>query len=155
VKPVVISVELLAQIAQHARSTYPEECCGFLISRPGTVGEDAPREILRAMPVTNSFEGDRGRRYLVAPEELRLTERRLEASGEILAGFYHSHPDHPAQPSRFDQDHAWPWYTYVVTRITQDEIGETRAFELDPDSSEFREVPLRSIDHEPSVERTG
>lgn len=141
-RPVEVPDSVLATIAEHARATYPEECCGFLVARADTGDGSIPRTILAADPVPNEFDGERRRRFLVRPEELRAAERRLEGSGRVLAGFYHSHPDHPARPSRFDQEHAWPWYSYLVVGVTAERVGETHAFELDPDSAEFREVPL-------------
>ncbi len=142
-RAVDVPQSVLEAIAVHARAAYPYECCGFLVARPDTEDAAAPRSIVRALPASNSYDGEQRRRFLVRPEELRDAERGLEGTGEVLAGFYHSHPDHPARPSRFDQDHAWPWYSYLVTTVTSDQVGETRAFELDPDTSEFAEVPMR------------
>lgn len=144
-RAVEIPAPVLEAIAGHARATYPDECCGFLVARPETDDLDAPRTIVRALPAPNTFEGERRRRFLVGAEELRDAEQRLEDTGEVVAGFYHSHPDHPARPSLFDQDHAWPWYSYLVTNVTSAHVGETRAFELDPETSEFAEVPMRRL----------
>ena len=142
-RAVEIPGSVLETIAVHALAAYPDECCGFLVARPDTEDAAAPRSIVRALPASNTYEGERRRRFLVRAEELRGAERDLEGTGEVLAGFYHSHPDHPARPSLFDQEHAWPWYSYLVTAVTSIHVGETRAFELDPDTAEFAEVPLR------------
>ena len=141
-RAVRISRALLDAMSLHARATYPDECCGFLVARPESPGEDQPRAIVEALPAANEFAGERRRRFLLRPEELRAAERRLEGTGKVVAGFYHSHPDHPARPSQFDQEHAWPWYSYLVLAVTSTGVGETRAFELDPDSAEFHEVSL-------------
>jgi proteasome lid subunit RPN8/RPN11 len=133
---------LVEAMGRHAEATYPNECCGFLIAPVDPPEEGGPRGIVAAHPASNEFEGERGRRFLLRPEELRATERRLEGTGQVVAGFYHSHPDHPARPSLFDQEHAWPWYCYLVLAVTSRGVGETRAFELDADSAEFHEVPL-------------
>jgi proteasome lid subunit RPN8/RPN11 len=142
VRPVQVPLALIEAMGHHAETTYPDECCGFLIARPDPPEEDRPRGIVAVHPAANEFEGERRRRFLLRPEELRAAERRLEGTGQMVAGFYHSHPDHPARPSLFDQEHAWPWYTYVVLSVTPEGVGETRAFELDADAAEFREVPL-------------
>jgi proteasome lid subunit RPN8/RPN11 len=141
-RPVRVTPELLDAMGRHAEETYPEECCGYLVAREDAPSPDAPRTILSALPAPNEFEGERRRRFLLRPEELRTAERRLEGTGQIVAGFYHSHPDHPARPSLFDQEHAWPWYSYLVLAVNSGRVGEAHAFELDPDASEFREVPL-------------
>ena len=142
-RTVVISSELLEAIASHARSTYPNECCGFLVAHQNPGEDRGSRTIVRVLPAANSYDGERRRRFLLRPEDLRAAEVQLEGTGEIVAGFYHSHPDHPARPSQFDQDHAWPWYSYLVTSVTSCEVGETHAFEIDPGTLEFREVGLR------------
>lgn len=144
-RAIEVPTDVLGAIAAHARETYPDECCGFLVARPDPSEPAAPRTIVRSIRAPNEFEGERRRRFLLRPDELRGAERRLEGTGTVLAGFYHSHPDHPARPSEFDRDHAWPWYSYVVVGVTARDVGDARAFELDPDSSEFREVPLRPI----------
>ena len=144
-RPIEISGSALRSIAEHARATYPDECCGFLIAASSPPGDLSARSIVEVQPATNDFDGERRRRFLLRPEEIRATERQLDGTGRVVGGFYHSHPDHPARPSQFDQDHAWPWYTYVVIGVTSAGTGEARAFELDPDSSEFREVPVRQV----------
>ena len=65
-----------------------------------------------ALPNTTE-EGPR-RRFLVRPSDYRLAEQRAAELGGELLGFYHSHPDHPARPSQFDLDHAWPTFAYVI-----------------------------------------
>ncbi len=141
-RSIAVSGALKAAMAEHARRAYPEECCGFLIAEPDPSDPSQLRTILDVVPVPNEFEGERRRRFLVRPGELRALEHTLEPSGRVVAGFYHSHPDHPARPSQYDQDHAWPWYTYIVLGVTEKAVGDTRAFELDPDSGTFSEVPL-------------
>jgi proteasome lid subunit RPN8/RPN11 len=143
VKDVVLPEALLAEIRAHAREAYPDECCGFLIG-PASASESDPTRRIRALErATNDFEGERRRRFLIRPEEVRTLERRVEERGEAVVGFYHSHPDHPARPSLFDQEHAWPWYSYVVLSVTRGDTPAVGAFELDPDESVFREVGLR------------
>ncbi|HTT73134.1 MAG TPA: M67 family metallopeptidase [Thermoplasmata archaeon] len=131
---------LIATMEAHARATYPDECCGMLIG-PVPAG-DGPRIVEAVEPAANEFEGERRRRFVIPPEQLRATERRLEASGRGVVGFYHSHPDHPARPSTFDRDHAWPWYAYLVLGVRSGAVDGLGAFELDPESGEFAERPI-------------
>jgi len=142
VRPIRISPTLVQAMAAHARATYPDECCGFLIAARDPADAEAPRTIVAVEPATNDFDGERRRRFLLRPEELRAAERRHDGTERAVAGFYHSHPDHPGRPSQFDQDHAWPWYTYVVLGLDGTSVRESRAFELDADALEFREVPM-------------
>jgi proteasome lid subunit RPN8/RPN11 len=146
VRAVALPEDLLSQMQAHAREAYPEECCGILIGRASDPSAESVRVIRGLERTRNEFRGERRRRFLIPPEELRDVERRLEPSGLAVVGFYHSHPDHPAKPSQFDQEHAWPWYSYLVLAVTARDIPATGAFELDPDSSTFREVPLRTVE---------
>jgi proteasome lid subunit RPN8/RPN11 len=141
-RPVHVPESLVTQMRHHARETYPDECCGFLIALPDPPVTDSPRSIVAAAPASNDFDGERRRRFVIRPQELRAAERALEGSERVVAGFYHSHPDHPARPSSFDQEHAWPWYTYLVLSITATQAPGIGAFELDPDSGVFHPVPL-------------
>ncbi len=140
-----LGTEALEQIRRHARDVYPDECCGFLIAAPDPGDPAAPRTVVSVEPASNEFDGERRRRFVIAPRELRDAERRHDGTDRMVAGFYHSHPDHPARPSQFDQDHAWPWYTYVVLSVTAEATPAVGAFELDEPSRRFCEVRLEVV----------
>jgi proteasome lid subunit RPN8/RPN11 len=142
VRPVVIPGALVDEMKAHARETYPDECCGFLVGAAASSAEPETRTITSLVRARNEFDGERRRRFLIRPEEIRDMERHTESTGHLVVGFYHSHPDHPARPSLFDQEHAWPWYTYIVLSVTTKEVPEVGAFELDPESSVFQEASL-------------
>ncbi len=137
---VVIPAPLVDEIRRHGEVTYPEECCGFLVGRDAPPGDGQPRRILRVARMENQMDRERGRRFIIRPDQLRRFEKSLDGAGELLVGFYHSHPDHPAVPSRFDEEHAWPWYTYLVLAVDQGGAAELGAFELDPDERHFKPV---------------
>jgi len=150
-RSVRLPAALLTEMRAHGRATYPEECCGFLIG-PAEEGATADeRNIVALEPADNRFSGERVRRFLIPPEQVRTLERRLESTEQAVVGFYHSHPDHPARPSQFDQQHAWPWYTYLVVSVTASATPAVGAFELDPDSETFCEVRLSITGAEPTV----
>ena len=102
-RPVRVARELRDAMRVHARQTYPDECCGFLIAAADPTDPSEPRSIVAIEPAPNEFDGERRRRFLVRPEELRAAELGNERIGRLVAGFYHSHTDHPARPSQFDQ----------------------------------------------------
>ena len=141
-RPLRLPRSATVEIQRHARECYPDECCGFLIAGADPAEADAPREVLSVIRAPNEYDGERRRRFVIAPNELRRLERQLEGTPQLVAGFYHSHPDHPARPSQFDQEHAWPWYSYVVISVTATDTPALGAFELEADSGTFREVPL-------------
>ncbi len=138
---VVLPAKLIDEIRRHGEASYPEECCGFLVARESPSETDGLRRIVRITPMENRMEGARGRRFIIPPEELRSFETSLDGTDETLVGFYHSHPDHPAVPSLFDQEHAWPWYTYLVLAVEDGRAGELGAFELGAEDRRFTPVP--------------
>jgi proteasome lid subunit RPN8/RPN11 len=120
-----------AEIRRHAAETYPDECCGALILVNGAV------EAFR-LPNTTS-EGAR-RRFMIGPGDYRAAEARARERHGELAGFYHSHPDHPAVPSPTDLAQAWPNLTYVIVSVDQGTPGDLRSWRLREDRSEFQEI---------------
>jgi proteasome lid subunit RPN8/RPN11 len=122
-------------IRHHGTQAYPHECCGALIGRDGLVSEAF------ALPNTTD-EGPR-RRFLVRPADYREAERRASTLGAELLGFYHSHPDHPARPSQYDLDHAWPFFSYVIVSVREGVAGDMTSWRLRDDRSAFDEEKLQ------------
>src|SRR5688500_6254895 len=122
---------VITAIGEHGQQTYPNECCGALIGRDGIVSESY------ALPDTAS-EGPR-RRFLVRPDDYRAAEARAAETGRELLGFYHSHPDHPAEPSQYDLDHAWPSFSYVIVSVMSGEDQALTSWQLKADRSAFDE----------------
>jgi proteasome lid subunit RPN8/RPN11 len=121
-------------IRRHGEETFPHECCGALIGRDGRVSH--------AVPLPNTTEEGPRRRFLVRPSDYRMAEQRAsELKGELL-GFYHSHPDHPARPSQFDLDHAWPNFAYVIVSVMSGTARDMTVWFLEEDRSRFDEGEL-------------
>jgi proteasome lid subunit RPN8/RPN11 len=121
-------------IGRHGTETYPDECCGALIGRDGIV------TVAYALPNTTE-EGPR-RRFLVRPDDYRDAERQASAAGAELLGFYHSHPDHPARPSQFDLDHAWPFFSYIIVSVQKGQPRDMTSWRLREDRSAFDQEDL-------------
>jgi proteasome lid subunit RPN8/RPN11 len=124
-----LNAAVVASIRDHGRDTYPNECCGALLGRDGVVADTF------ALPNTTE-EGPR-RRFLVRPSDYRAAEARATAGGHELLGFYHSHPDHPARPSQYDLDHAWPSFSYIIISVGDGEPGALTSWRLREDRSQF------------------
>jgi proteasome lid subunit RPN8/RPN11 len=129
-----ISARVDEAIRRHGEGTYPHECCGALVGRG-----DAVTDIV-ALPNTTE-EGPR-RRFLVRPSDYRLAEQRATELGGELLGFYHSHPDHPARPSQYDLDHAWPTFAYVIVSVASGKSELMTVWFLKDDRSIFEEGSL-------------
>jgi proteasome lid subunit RPN8/RPN11 len=126
--------EVADAIRAHGRETYPHECCGALIGRDGA--------ITRAFALPNTTDDGPRRRFLVRPSDYRAAEARATEMGADLLGFYHSHPDHPARPSQYDLDHAWPIFSYVIVSVQNGEPGDLRSWRLRDDRSQFDEESI-------------
>ncbi len=125
------------EIVGHAEREYPHECCGLLLGRLEGGGRKAVVEIL---PVSNAREAAaRHNRSLITPEEYLRGERRARARRLDIVGNYHSHPDHPAVPSQFDLEHAWPTWSYVIVSVREGQAADVRSWELAADRSRFDE----------------
>jgi proteasome lid subunit RPN8/RPN11 len=121
-------------IRQHSEETYPHECCGAL------VGTGA--EVAAAVALPNTTEEGPRRRFLVRASDYRLAEERASELGGELIGFYHSHPDHPARPSQFDLDHAWPNFAYLIVAVASGAARDMTVWFLKEDRSSFEEGDL-------------
>ncbi len=121
-------------IRRHGQDAYPHECCGALVGR-----DDRVIDVV-ALPNTTE-EGPR-RRFLVRPSDYRLAEARAAELGGELLGFYHSHPDHPARPSQYDLEHAWPTFAYIIVSVAAGAAGDMTVWYLKDDRSSFEEGSL-------------
>ena len=121
-------------IRAHGRETYPHECCGALVGN----GHD----VTAAVPLPNTTEEGPRRRFLVRPSDYRIAEQQASALGGELLGFYHSHPDHPARPSQYDLDHAWPTFAYIIVAVANGTANEMTVWFLKDDRSSFEEGTL-------------
>ena len=129
----VVPAPLMEQIRSHGEETYPHECCGFLFGSQAD-GTRLVREVRRQ---PNERTESRENRFLITPEQFRDAERAARKAGFLMLGIYHSHPDSPARPSEYDRDHAWPWYSYLITSVGRGAAGDSRVWELRDDRSGF------------------
>ena len=127
-----LAAEAEAEIRRHAAETYPDECCGALIA--------AGDAIIEAYRLPNTTSAGARRRFLIGPEDYRLAEARARERRGRLAGFYHSHPDHPARPSQHDLAQAWPNLTYIIVAVSDGTSGDLRSWRLLDDRSGFEEI---------------
>lgn len=134
-----IALAALEHMKQHAESSYPEECCGLLL------GSASERKAVKAWRMRNAYPGPKNNRYSLDPLEYAAAEESALREGIEVVGIYHSHPDHPALPSAFDAQHAWPWYAYVILSVYGGTLHETRCFYFDEAKRSFIEEPLTPI----------
>jgi len=158
-----LSSSALATIRDHGAAAYPHECCGALVG----VARDGHTDVVEARPLDNVTDEGPRRRFRISAADYRAAERHATEAGAELVGFYHSHPDHPAVPSQYDLDHAWPNFSYVIVAVRGGEPEAVRSWRLRPDRSAFEEetrdmtrilipTPLRAYtDRQDAVEASG
>jgi proteasome lid subunit RPN8/RPN11 len=111
----------------HGEETYPHECCGVLLGR----SEDGVNEVEEAVRAGNTRTDSAHNRYHIAPQELVKIQRMGRARGMDIVGFYHSHPDHPAQWSATDFAEAhWLGCSYVIIAVEKGKAQQTNSFLL-------------------------
>lgn len=142
----MITIQPTAQelLLQDAVKAFPDECCGFLFGREDEAGQ---RIITAIQVVDNAKEGDKRRRFVIAPLDYIRAEQYADESGQTLLGVYHSHPNHPAIPSEHDRVAAQPFFSYVIVSVLEGKIGPVRSWRLN-DDAQFEEetvaVPILS-----------
>lgn len=142
---ITLSAEHVEAIRRHGEADYPHECCGLLI---GALGESGAKRVDEVMALSNvREEGARRNRFLIAPEDLLRGERHARERQREIVGFYHSHPDHPPEPSRYDLEHAWPVYSYVIVSVNEGRADRLRSWELQHDRSRFEAEAIETTTH--------
>ena len=128
-----LSKEVNAEIRQHGIDDFPYECCGVLLGR--VQGE--VRSVTRIQRLDNVHEDGHERRFLIAPEQMFQLDKQARTTGDSIIGFYHSHPNHPARPSEYDREWAWPWYSYIILSVMQGTPAEMNSWVLDEDRTAY------------------
>ena len=123
-------------LRQHGEETYPHECCGVLLGQfddngAESVSESVSKSVSRIARCGNTRADSPHNRYQIDPRELIRIQREGRERGEDIVGFYHSHPDHPAQWSPTDLAEAhWFGCSYVITSVEKGTATITNSFEL-------------------------
>jgi proteasome lid subunit RPN8/RPN11 len=131
---------IVEHVERHGEADYPHEACGLLL---GVLDDDGAKRVDEALALANAREeGARHHRFVIRPEDLVRAERAARARGQDIVGIYHSHPDHPDEPSRYDLEHAWPVYSYVIVSVRAGRAASLRSWELVADRSRFEPEPI-------------
>ncbi len=137
---VQLTPEHMSAIVQHLQAAYPSEGCGLLVGHY----TDGHKTVEQVWPVENARGPEaQHNRYLIPPDTLFKQQRAAERMGLDIVGIFHSHPDHPARPSEFDREHAWPWYSYFVTAVREGKAEETTVWTLRDDRTAFDPEVMR------------
>jgi proteasome lid subunit RPN8/RPN11 len=139
-----VSQDLSERIRRHGAETFPHECCGALLGRDSMAVESGnsqesgtPREVLDLFPMVNRRDDSPRNRFAVTADDVRDAEKAALRHGLEVVGWYHSHPDHPARPSQFDREHAWPWYSYIIVSVMSGVPAEMTSWRLNDDRQDY------------------
>lgn len=136
-------------ICQHSARDYPSECCGVLMGdvngelkhvRDVVALKNLRHDVNHAqelLPVDDPARETERNRFLIDPLDQLRVEKEARARGLEVLGYYHSHPDHPARPSAYDREHAWPWYSYVIVSVERGIAKDLTCWGLAEDGGSF------------------
>ena len=138
-----LSKAIFEALRTHGEETYPHECCGVLLGH----SEGEVNRVGEAIRAGNTRTDSAHNRYNIAPQELIRSQRKGRENGWDIVGFYHSHPDHPAQWSATDLAEAhWLGCSYVITAVTKGVAQQTNSFRLTGASEEDKALAPEQIE---------
>ena len=152
-----ITQDFLQRIRAHGVQDYPNECCGILLGHANGTEKEAqeviPLKNLRLdaaraqelLPLEAPGRESERNRFLIDPLEQLRVEKDARIRKMDVLGYYHSHPDHPARPSEYDREHAWPWYSYIIVSVEQGKPTDLTSWVLSDDRSRFDAEPMEVL----------
>lgn len=137
-----LSEQIVNEIREHGARDYPNETCGAMLG----LDNDADREVRALFPLTNRRDDSPRNRFSITSDDVRAAEKAARASKLEVLGWYHSHPDHPAKPSEFDREHAWPWYSYIIVAVAAGTPADMTSWRLVDDRTHYlpEEIAMRA-----------
>jgi len=148
-----LPLPFLKAITDAAEAAYPNECCGLLVGRDNGAGAVVVTRVVESRnlaidAIKDQFEVDPQVRFNLMRELDQ--QRHTGLSSHRIIGHYHSHPDHPAQPSMTDLENAYePDLVWLITSVVDGQAVHTTAHAVDSQARQFREIPLRTTDWQP------
>jgi proteasome lid subunit RPN8/RPN11 len=134
----VLTSDQVRQIEEEGSQAYPNECCGIMIGQDVSDGACTRRIVSRLVAMPNAWDAaEQRRRFAIDPSALMKAEKSAAEEGQVVLGFYHSHPDHPARPSETDRQYGWPFYSYVIVSIAQGRAVDMTSWVLDEQTESF------------------
>ncbi len=135
--------DTLRALQSHGEAAYPNEGAGLLLGHAA----DGRKAVADILPLENRWGAEeQHHRFLLTPQDMLHGENEAARRGLDVIGIFHSHPDHPAQPSGFDRDWALPWYSYIITSVEKGRAAVSRSWLLKEDRSDYEEEIIQVIE---------
>ena len=136
---IILSKTLSSEIQIHSLKTFPDECCGAML---GCIENDV-KYCKELVSLSNHSDENKRRRFMITDKDYMYVEKMAKDKQLQLLGFYHSHPNHPAQPSETDLKYAWPFFSYLIQSVYGKKIKELNSFVLDIETNQFISEELK------------
>jgi proteasome lid subunit RPN8/RPN11 len=149
-----LSKKAWTEISRHAEETFPEECCGVVLSNSASDHVQRLRNIQNQLHAVDpqTYPRTATIAYAMDPQELNGVIREAESKGARLIAFYHSHPDHEAYFSAEDKAFAspfgeptFPGTVQIVVSVYSGTVKNIAAFTWSDDRQDFVEIPVEKI----------
>lgn len=114
-----VPLHIYEEMIAHTEGEFPLECCGILAGKGDNISH-----------IYKMKNTDRSRiSYLMDPREQIGVFKEMRTLGIELKAIYHSHPNHPAYPSKTDVELAYyPEAVYIIISINDSKDTEIRSF---------------------------
>jgi proteasome lid subunit RPN8/RPN11 len=146
-----LSKKTWAEISRHAEETFPEECCGVILSNGSSDQVRGLKNIQNQLHAVDpqTYPRNATIAYAMDPQELNEVVREAESTGARLVAFYHSHPNHDAYFSAEDKAFASPFgeptfpeTAQIVISVYAGVVKRIAAFAWSEDRQDFIELPI-------------
>ncbi len=145
-------------LCQHAQDTFPDECCGAILTRDGQAEVRRIDNIQNAMHTKDAetYPRDAATAYFMQPTQVLAVMQEADSGNAELTAWYHSHPDHDAyfsaedkRQAMFGDEPAYPETAYLVVSVYDREVYTIKAFRWDEARRDFVETALSRDLHKP------
>jgi proteasome lid subunit RPN8/RPN11 len=138
-----IHPDTLRALQSHGEAAYPNEGAGLLLGQAA----EGHKTVVDILTLPNRWEAEEQyHRFLLTPQDMLHGENEAARRALDVIGIFHSHPDHPAQPSGFDRAWALPWYSYIITTVEKGRATVSRSWLLKEDRSDYEEETIQIIE---------
>ncbi len=136
--PVTMPARLLNEISEHARESFPEECCGLMLGK-GSGCFEAARRCKNDMTALHgrdplTYPRDGRRAFHMNELDYQKVQREADAQGALVTAVYHSHVDAGLYFSESDQAFAtqpgfpFPRAWHIVISVFDRRVRECAVF---------------------------
>ncbi len=141
---------LFDKMVAHLEAGYPYEACGILVGDLDDPTSPHKRHVRDVVLVANAWDEVNEResqhnRYLISPDEYVKADREASKRGWDIIGVFHSHPDHPSQPSEMDRSQAWPGISYVIVSVRAGKATNAQSWLLRGERDAFEEEGIQVV----------